>query len=238
MTRIRTLTGILTAAAVLACGVTLSAAQTSQPAAKPAAGKAAAASSKVDKSMLKDPIKLTEKAPATFKVKFETTKGDFVIEVTREWAPNGADRFYNLVKHGWYDDVRFFRVIEGFMAQFGIGGDPDLNGIWREAKIADDPVKQSNKRGYVTYAMAGPNTRTTQLFINFADRNSMLDNQGFSPFGRVIEGMDVVDKLYNGYGEGAPRGKGPDQMRLQTEGNAYLVKDFPNLDYIKTARIQ
>jgi peptidyl-prolyl cis-trans isomerase A (cyclophilin A) len=238
MTRIRTITGILTAAAVLACGVTLSAAQTSQPASKPAAGKAPAASSKVDKSMLKDPIKLTEKAPATFKVKFETTKGDFVVEVTREWAPNGADRFYNLVKNGWYDDVRFFRVIEGFMAQFGISGDPALNTVWREAKIADDPVKQSNKRGYVTYAMAGPNTRTTQLFINFADRNSMLDNQGFSPFGRVIEGMDVVDKLYNGYGEGAPRGKGPDQMRLQTEGNAYLVKDFPNLDYVKTARIQ
>jgi peptidyl-prolyl cis-trans isomerase A (cyclophilin A) len=183
----------------------------------------------------KSPL-MTKTAPATFKVKFATSQGDFVVESQREWAPLGVDRFYNLVKNGYYDGVCFFRVISGFMAQFGIHGDPKVSAAWRQERIQDDPVKQSNKRGYISYAMAGPNTRTTQLFINFAD-NSKLDQLGFAPIGRVVEGMDVVDRLYAGYGEGAPQGKGPNQGRLQTEGNAYLSKDFPQLDCIKKAAI-
>jgi peptidyl-prolyl cis-trans isomerase A (cyclophilin A) len=161
----------------------------------------------------------------------------FVIDVQRNWAPNGADRFYNLVKNGFYDNVRFFRVISGFMVQFGINGDPKISAPWREAKIKDDPVVQSNRRGYITFAMAGPNTRTSQVFINFGE-NGSLDSQGFPPFGRVIQGMEVVDKLNAEYGEGAPRGRGPDQGRLQIEGNAYLTKDFPNMDYVKKATIE
>jgi peptidyl-prolyl cis-trans isomerase A (cyclophilin A) len=188
-------------------------------------------------SKLDVPANLTEKAPATFKVKFDTSKGAFVVEVNRDWAPNGADRFYNLVKNGFYDDVRFFRVISGFMVQFGISGNPKLSAPWREARIADDPVKQSNKRGTITYAMAGPNTRTSQVFINFAD-NANLDNSGFAPFGRIVSGMDVVDKLNAEYGEGAPRGRGPDQGRIQAEGNAYLNKEFGKLDYVKKATIE
>jgi len=186
---------------------------------------------------LATPANLNEKAPATFKAKFDTSKGVFVIEVNRDWAPNGADRFYNLVKNGFYDNVRFFRVISGFMVQFGINGDPKISAPWREARIADDPVKQSNKRGNITFAMAGPNTRTSQVFINFAD-NANLDNSGFSPFGRVISGMDVVDKLNPEYGEGGPRGRGPDQGRLQMEGNAYLNKEFSRMDFVKKATIE
>jgi peptidyl-prolyl cis-trans isomerase A (cyclophilin A) len=185
---------------------------------------------------LANPAALNEKAPAVYKARFDTTKGAFVIEVHRDWAPNGADRFYNLVKHGFYDNVRFFRVISGFMVQFGINGDPKIMARWREAQMRDDPVRQSNRRGYITYAMAGPNTRTSQVFINFAD-NTGLDNQGFSPFGRVISGMNVVDKLNPEYGEGAPRGRGPDQGRIQMEGNAYLMREFSRLDYIKKATI-
>jgi peptidyl-prolyl cis-trans isomerase A (cyclophilin A) len=186
---------------------------------------------------LRNPSALRESAPATYKARFETSKGAFVLEVHRDWAPNGADRFYNLVKNGFYDGTRFFRVIEGFMVQFGINGDPSVSAQWREARIADDPVRQSNRRGYITYAMAGPNTRTSQVFINFND-NSNLDSQGFSPFGRVTSGMNVVDRLYNGYGEGAPRGSGPDQGRVQMEGNAYLAKGFPRLDFTKKATIE
>jgi peptidyl-prolyl cis-trans isomerase A (cyclophilin A) len=185
---------------------------------------------------LRNPAALTAQAPATFRANFDTSKGSFVIEVNREWAPQGADRFYNLVQNGFYDEVRFFRVISGFMVQFGIHGTPAVQAAWRGAQIKDDPVKQSNRRGYVTFATAGPNTRTTQIFINFGD-NAGLDKQGFAPFGQVVSGMDVVDKIYSGYGEGAPRGKGPDQGRIQTEGNAYLNKEFPQLDYIKSARI-
>src|SRR5712691_2139463 len=153
-------------------------------------------------SSLSNPASLREQAPATYKAKFDTSKGVFVVQVTRAWAPQGADRFYNLVKNGFYDDVRFFRVISGFMVQFGISGDPALNKVWAPATIHDDPVKQSNKRGFVTFAMGGPNTRTSQVFINFRDNGkagSMLDGQGFSPFGEVVSGMDVVDKLYSGY---------------------------------------
>jgi peptidyl-prolyl cis-trans isomerase A (cyclophilin A) len=186
---------------------------------------------------LKNPAALKETAPAAYKVNFDTSAGAFVVEVQRDWAPQGADRFYNLVKSGFYDNTRFFRVISGFMVQFGIHGDPAVSAAWRNARIAPDPVKQSNKRGYITYAMGGsPDTRTTQLFINFGD-NARLDASGFAPFGQVASGMDVVDKIYSAYGEGAPNGAGPDQGRIQAEGNAYLTKDFPKMDYIKTARI-
>ncbi|PIE20957.1 MAG: peptidylprolyl isomerase [Proteobacteria bacterium] len=211
-------------------------------AAKPAAGaaKVSAADAKpaaaAPSDALKDPSKATETAPADFKVKFVTTKGDVILGVHRDWAPKGVDRFYNMVKAGFYTDIAFFRVIGGFMAQFGIHGDPAIARAWREARIDDDPVKQSNKRGRVTFATAGPNTRTTQVFINFGD-NVRLDGMGFAPFAEVVEGMDVVDALYSGYGEGAPRGKGPHQGRVQSEGNAYLKKDFPKMDYIKSAEL-
>ena len=186
---------------------------------------------------LGNPAALTEKAPALYKVRFDTSKGPFVVEVHRDWAPNGADRFYNLVKNGFFDDARFFRVISGFMVQFGINGDPRVSAPWRSATIKDDPVRQSNKRGYITFATSGPDSRTSQVFINFAD-NSRLDGQGFAPFGQVTSGMNVVDALYSAYGEGAPSGRGPAQGRIQGEGNAYLKKDFPDLDYIKKATIE
>lgn len=186
---------------------------------------------------LGNPAALNEPAPPVYKARFDTSKGTFVVEVHRDWAPNGADRFYNLVKNGFFDNARFFRVISGFMVQFGINADPKLSAVWREARIKDDPVRQSNKRGLITFATAGPNTRTTQVFINFGD-NNMLDRQGFAPFGQVVSGMNVVDALYNGYGEGAPGGQGPEQGRIQQEGNTYLVKEFGKLDYIKKATIE
>lgn len=179
---------------------------------------------------LLDPSLATEEAPEQFQVRFETTKGDFVVQINREWAPNGADRFYNLVDMGFYDDIAFFRVIDGFMAQFGIHGNPEVAAAWQNASIQDDPVAQSNTRGRLSFATRGPNTRTTQLFINFGN-NARLDGMGFSPIGEVIEGMDVVDSLYSGYGEGAPQGRGPAQGRIQSEGNSYLRADFPSLDY-------
>jgi len=187
---------------------------------------------------LKNPAALKETAPATYKVNFDTSAGTFVVEVHRAWAPNGADRFYNLVKNGYYDNTRFFRVLPNFMVQWGISGDPALNTVWRSARIPPDPVKETNNRGYITYAMAGsPDSRTTQVFINFRN-NAGLDAQGFAPFGQVTTGMDVVDKLYSGYGGGANEGgKGPDQGRIQNEGNPYLIKEFPNLSYIKKATI-
>ena len=186
---------------------------------------------------LMNPAALREQAPPTYRVDFDTSKGPFVVEVHRDWAPNGADRFYNLVKNGFYNNARFFRVIEGFMVQFGINGDPRVSAVWREARIKDDPVRISNKRTFVTFATAGPNTRTTQVFINYGD-NHNLDGMGFAPFGQVVSGMKVVDALYSGYGEGAPRGRGPDQGRLQAEGNQYLAREFGNLDYIKKATLE
>ncbi|HUA36819.1 MAG TPA: peptidylprolyl isomerase [Candidatus Sulfopaludibacter sp.] len=183
-----------------------------------------------------DPSKLTATAPDDFQAIFHTTKGDFTVEVTRSLAPNGADRFYNLAKSGFFTDIAFFRVIPGFMCQFGIHGDPNIAAKWRDANIPDDPVKGSNTRGTITFATAGPNTRTTQLFINFGN-NVNLDAMGFAPFGKVVQGMDVVDKINGEYGDGPPGGGGPDQGRIQMEGNAYLKKDFPNLDYIKSAII-
>ena len=185
---------------------------------------------------LSNPASLDEKAPDVYKVKFDTSKGSFVVEVHRDWAPNGADRFYNLVKNGFYNDARFFRVISDFMVQFGINGNPKISQVWQDANIPDDPVKQSNIRGMITFATAGPDTRTTQVFINFGD-NAALDGQGFSPFGKVISGMDVVDSLYAGYGEGSPKGDGPNQGIVQSLGNAYLEKAFSQLDYIKTATL-
>jgi peptidyl-prolyl cis-trans isomerase A (cyclophilin A) len=175
-------------------------------------------------------------APASYRAEFETSKGSFTIEVTRAWAPLGADRFYNLIKNGFYDGARFFRVLPGFVVQFGIPADPGVARKWRTARIADDAVTQHNVAGSVTFATAGPNTRTTQVFINLGD-NGNLDGMGFAPFGRVTEGMDIVGKLYSAYGEGAPHGRGPDQGRIQGEGNAYLERDFPKLDYIKKVTI-
>ena len=183
------------------------------------------------------PAAAQDQTPAVFKAKFTTTKGDFIIEVHRDWAPRGADRFYGLLKQGFFQDLAFFRVIEGFMVQFGIHGDPAVSAKWRDANIPDDPAAgHSNSRGMVTFATAGPNTRTSQMFINFGN-NGNLDGMGFTPFGQVVEGMEVVDSLYKGYGEGAPQGMGPDQGRVQNEGNAYLKRDFPKLDYIKSAQL-
>jgi peptidyl-prolyl cis-trans isomerase A (cyclophilin A) len=179
---------------------------------------------------LLQPASLTAKAPDVFSVQFTTTKGDFVVEVTRAWAPLGADRFYNLVKHGFFTDAAFFRVVPGFIVQFGLSADPGVNKVWHSANIKDDPVTQSNRPGTITFATAGPNTRTTQLFINFGN-NAPLDRQGFSPFGRVTSGMDVVQKLYAGYGEQ------PDQGSITALGKAYLDKNFPKIDSIQSAKI-
>lgn len=186
---------------------------------------------------LANPALANEQAPEVFLVTFDTTRGPIQVEVHRAWSPSGADRLYNLVKIGFFNDVAFFRVISGFMAQFGIHGDPDISKHWSDANIADDPVMQSNKRGFLTYAMSGaPNSRSTQFFINYKD-NVRLDSMGFAPIGQVISGMEVVDALYSGYGEGAPEGSGPDQMQVQMQGNIYLKSQFPKLDYIRSAAI-
>jgi peptidyl-prolyl cis-trans isomerase A (cyclophilin A) len=211
-----------------------SSSESAAPAAAPAAAPVPAAASN---PALLDPAAATAAAPDVYKVKFETSKGDFVVEVHRAWAPNGADRFYNLAKIGFFDGCEFFRVIDGFMAQVGIHGDPMVAAKWQNANIPDDPPSgHSNTRGMVTFATAGPNTRTTQFFINFKD-NSFLDNQGFPPIGQVVEGENVLDALYRGYGEGAPQGNGPSQGLIQSKGNSYLKAEFPQLDYIKTARL-
>jgi peptidyl-prolyl cis-trans isomerase A (cyclophilin A) len=191
-----------------------------------------------DRSLLADPAApaVNRAAPEQYRVRFDTSKGPFVIEVRRDRAPRGADRFSNLVRAGFYDNARFFRVISGFMVQFGLSGDPAVDARWSEARIKDDPVRQSNTRGTVSFATSGPDSRTTQVFINFAD-NTGLDGSGFAPFGRVVEGMDVVDALYAGYGEGAPAGQGPSQASIRREGNAYLERSFPRLDFVKTARM-
>ena len=175
-----------------------------------------------------------EHAPATFRARFETTQGPFVIEVHREWAPRGADRFYTLVKRGFYDGTRFFRVLSGFMAQFGLSGDPRVQSEYALANLIDEPAKQSNLRGFVSFAKESPpNTRYTMVFINYKD-NSYLDAEGFAPFGQVVVGMEIVDKLYGGYG----RTNVPDQRRIKSEGNAYLTAEYPKLDFIKSARIE
>ncbi len=169
-------------------------------------------------------------SPDSFRVKFATTKGDFTVDVFRAWAPKGADRFYRLVNEGYFKDVRFFRVLPGFMAQFGLSGDPALNAKMDTLRISDDPVTQSNKRGMVTFATAGPNTRSNQFFINYKD-NAFLDAQGFAAFGQVTSGMDVAEKITSQYGEK------PNQGQITSAGNAYLNKEFPKLDFIKSATI-
>lgn len=182
------------------------------------------------------PPTTTAEAPSTFKVRFETSKGAFVLEAHRAWAPKGVDRLYSLVKSGFFDNTRFFRTVTGFMVQFGVHGDPGVNAAWENLAIPDDSVAQGNTRGRMSFAMAGPGTRTTQVFINLVD-NSSLDGMGFAPVAEVVEGMAVVDSLYAGYGDGPPAGFGPDQMRLMREGNTYLDKEFPKLDFIRTARL-
>jgi peptidyl-prolyl cis-trans isomerase A (cyclophilin A) len=182
--------------------------------------------------------KKSEKAPDLFKVNLDTSKGAVVIEVHRDWAPIGADHFYNLVKTGFYDEARFFRVVRNFVVQFGIAANPETHRLWESIALPDDPVEQHNARGTVTYATRGANTRTTQLFINLKDNRQSLDGQGFAPFGKVVEGMDVVDRLYDSYGDMPPRGQGPDPKQIQLRGNEYLQSRFPRLDYIKKATIQ
>ena len=183
---------------------------------------------------LKYPEQLTESAPEMFRARFDTSQGVFVIAVERAWAPLAADRFYNLVKNGFYNDTRFFRVLDGFMAQFGLHADSEVQAAWRSANLKDEPVSKSNTRGFVTFTReSSPNSRYTMIFINFKD-NSYLDADGFAPFGQVVSGMDVVDKLYSGYG----RQNVPDQRRILREGNAYLLAEYPKLDFVKTATIE
>lgn len=204
--------------------------------AKPAAAKKTAAPG----SRLMNPAAWTKQAPADFKAKFTTTKGDFIVEVHREWAPLGADRFYNLVRSGYFTDVSFYRVVPNFVVQFGAAPIPKVEAVWSAANIKDDAVKQSNTRGRVTFAMGGPGTRTTQVFVNLKD-NSALDKYpgaSFAPIGEVTEGMDVVDKLYSGYGDMfEQKGNGPSQALVAKEGKPYLDKNFPNLDSIKSATV-
>ena len=204
---------------------------TAPPAKAPAGrGAAPAPMSAAAKAKLKNPAALKDVAPAEFRAAFDTSAGPFVVLVHRSWAPKGADRFYNLVKYGFFDNARFFRVLPNFMVQFGIHGDPAIQRPWRDANISDDPVTQSNKRGTITFATGGPDTRTTQVFINFRD-NGGLDRQGFSPFGEVVSGMEAVDKINAEYKEN------PDQGLIQGRGNAYLTQQFPRLDYVKKATI-
>lgn len=185
------------------------------------------------------PDALKEKAPETFYAKFETTKGAFVVQVNRAWAPNGADRFYNLVKSGFYDGQRFYRVVKGFVVQWGIPGDPALASDWAGARIADDKASEKNATGTITFAKSGPNSRTTQVFINLADNQKQLDKSGFAPFGVIVDGMDVVKKLHGGYGDMVSQGgRGVDVAKLYQQGNAYLDRDFPKLDKIVKASVQ
>ncbi len=202
------------------------------PASKSAASKSAATKTGTPaaRPSLLNPASLRAKAPEVFKAQFMTTAGDFVVEVHRAMAPLGADRFYNLVRSGFFTNAAFFRVVPGFVVQFGLNANPAVNKAWMSANIKDDPVMGSNKRGTLVFATAGPNTRTTQLFINFAD-NSRLDAMGFAPFGTVTDGMDVVDKIYPGYGQT------PDQQAITDQGDAYITKSFPKIDKIKTAKI-
>jgi peptidyl-prolyl cis-trans isomerase A (cyclophilin A) len=175
--------------------------------------------------------------PDLFRVNLETSKGAVVLEITRAWAPHGADRFYELVKNGYYDGDRFYRVVPRFVVQFGINGDPKLSQLWSSFRIPDDPVKQKNRKATLTFATSGPGARTTQVFVNMRD-NLSLDHQGFAPIGRVAEGMDVLEGLYGGYGDMPPRGSGPDGVEIERQGHVYLENHFPRLDYIVKATVQ
>jgi peptidyl-prolyl cis-trans isomerase A (cyclophilin A) len=179
-----------------------------------------------------------EPVPGIFHVKLDTSKGLVDIEVHRDWAPQGADHFYDLAKSGFYDGARFFRVVRGFVVQFGINGDPKTNALWASGMLPDDPAKQHNVKGAVTYAKTGPNTRTTQLFINLADNRKSLDRQGFAPIGQVVDGMSVVESLYGFYGDMPPAGQGPEPNKIQQQGNEYLETHFPRLDFIKKVSVQ
>jgi peptidyl-prolyl cis-trans isomerase A (cyclophilin A) len=201
--------------------------KTTTPSKTPAPAKAPAF-----KRALLNPAALVAKSPEEYEVKFATTKGDFVVKVTRAWSPRGADRFYNVVKNGFYENATLFRVVPGFVVQFGLSAHPQVNAAWMNARIKDDPVKASNKRGFITFATGGPNTRTTQVFINLGN-NARLDSMGFSPFGEVTEGLDVVEQFYNGYTE-APTSK---QAEISNGGNAWLEKNFPKLDKILKATV-
>lgn len=216
---------VLALSAILVSSLSLSG-QATSPRPKPHAPRPSTAA----RPSLLNPASLTAKAPAEFKVAFTTSAGNFTVQVHRDWAPLGADRFYNLVRRGFFTNASFFRVVPGFVVQSGLNANPAINKVWDQAKIQDDPVKQSNKRGTLVFATAGPNTRTTQLFINFAD-NGRLDGMGFAPFGEVIEGMDTVDKIYPGYGEQ------PSQDLITAQGDAYMSKNFPKIDKIKLARV-
>lgn len=198
----------------------------------------ATAADETPNSALTNPKLASEQAPDSYRVKLETTKGDIIIEVVRGWAPHGADRFFNLVKVGYYDDTAFFRVIAGFMAQVGMHGEPEVQAAWSGHPIPDDPIVKDNTRGMVTFAAkSSPNSRTTQFFINFGDNSHLRRYGKFAPFGRVVDGMDAVDALYAGYGEGAPKGRGPSQGAIIQHGNVYLKKEFPKLDYITRATV-
>jgi peptidyl-prolyl cis-trans isomerase A (cyclophilin A) len=202
----------------------------------PRAGPAAQSAAPVSPLLQPASPAMNQPAPARFKVLFETTEGDFMVDVDSALAPVGARRFYNLVRNGYYDGVRFFRVVPGFVVQFGISGEPTVAAAWRQARIPDDLTRASNTRGAVTFATSGPNTRTVQVFINLGD-NARLDAMGFAPIGRVTGGMDVVERFYAGFGDGPPRGRGPEQNRLQAEGDAYLQREFPQLDRVVRARV-
>ena len=183
------------------------------------------------------PDSYTETAPTSYRVRLETSAGDVVIDVHRDWAPIGADRFYNLVRGGFYDDARIYRVVEGFMAQFGLNSDPYVNQAWKSKFLVDDPVVESNTRGRVAFAKGGLHTRTTELFISYKD-NSALDGEGFAPIGEVVEGMDAADGFYADYGDGPPRGAGPYQAMAQARGNEYLDAEFPELTKIVRATVE
>jgi len=230
-------------AGIIGIGAKAFAQAPAQSAAKPQSGAAAkpgtvakigstVARSPYDRALLR-PALLKDKAPNTYQVRFTTTRGEFVVTVTRAWAPLGADRFYNLVKHHFFDNASFFRVVPEFVVQFGLSAYPGVSAAWKDTNIKDDPVTQSNKKGFITFATAGPNTRTTQVFIDLKD-NTRLDSMGFAPFG-VVEGkgMDVVEMMYGQYGDNA----GPDQDQIQKQGKPYLDKGWPKLDSIKTATL-
>lgn len=235
----RTCSLVLSCAALVGAALAACTTTTSSPTPAKADGGGTEAKAKAEPdapAALLDPDAANAEAPKEYKVEVTTTEGRFVLAIHRDWAPLGADRFYNLVKIGFYDDLAFFRVVDGFMVQFGMHANPKVSKAWKPARISDDPRTQSNKKGTISFANSGKNTRTTQVFINFND-NTPLDSMGFAPFGEVVEGMDVVEKLHKGYGDGPPGGSGPDQREIERNGNDYLKRRYPELDYIQTARV-
>ena len=222
---------LLTIALILSAAACDKAPAPADKAAAPPAGAAATPAAPPSDALL-HPVaaKFMASGPDSFAVHFVTSRGAFDLTIHRDWSPKGTDRLYYLFSNNYYDGIRFFRVMKGFMAQFGMAGDTGVERAWKDLDLSDEPVKHSNKRGTLTFADAGPNTRSTQLFINFGD-NGQLDQGGFTPVGAVTNGMGVVDSLYTGYGES------PDQGKITSEGNAYLAREFPRLDYIITAHV-